>query len=231
MPNNIPSYCEKNEFYDNNIYKLGNVNVRCLNIKGYFQSYKYLIGYEEYIKQNLVIKPSLIEFGKNYLKKIKEKHKILIGFHIRLGDYLNEFNKKIRINLGNNKFLKLFKNYFEKKLGNNIGFVLISDNIDFCKKNLIKWNNLYYVENTTDLQDFVIYGLTDHQIISVSTFSWWSAYLFQTKSKIIFVPSHWYKKKDSGLIDRFYNKKYNKLNLQLNFNGTRLYDPESFIIL
>ena len=133
IPNNIPSYCEKTEFYDNNIYKLGNVNVRYLNIKGYFQSYKYLTGYEEYIKKNLVIKPSLIEFGKNYLKKIKEKHKILVGLHIRLGDYLNEFNKKIRINLGNNKFLKLFKNYFEKKFGSNIGFVLISDNINLCK--------------------------------------------------------------------------------------------------
>ena len=125
---------------------------------------------------------------------------------------MDEFNSIIRINVGNNKFLELFKNYFEKKYS-KCKFLLISDDIGWCKKNLNKYKNLIYSENN-DLIDFCLLTLCDNVVVSPSTFSWWASYL-NTTAKEIFLPNKWMNPYSPNLINKQYNLPYNKLIYEL----------------
>jgi len=73
-------------------------------------------------------------------------------------------------------------------------FLIFSDNqddINWCKKNI---NGLrhYYSEGHDKYIDFTLMQLCDHNIISNSSFSWWSAWLNKNQDKIVVAPQKWF---------------------------------------
>ena len=226
-------YDEQTSHYDEKVYNLGLIlkDKGNLDLNGWFQSVKYFENYESLIRKTFVLKKSLIESSKKLINSYKKEGEILIGLHIRLRDYLDKFNKIIRINVGNNKFLELFKNYFEKKYS-KCKFLLISDDINWCKKNLNKYDNLIYSENN-DIIDFCLLTLCDNVVVSPSTFSWWASYL-NTTAKEIFLPNKWMNPYSSShIINNQYKLPYNKLKYELYLNDKKykLYDPIGFKII
>ena len=63
------------------------------------------------------------------------------------------------------------------------------------KKNLIINNETVFVDfnnNTTDFEDMRLMSMCKHHIIANSTFSWWGAWLNDSKSKIVIAPKIWF---------------------------------------
>jgi len=228
----LGTYNEKSENFDENIYKLGfsYKNKGNINLNGWFQSVKYFENFNIHIHKQFQIKNEILLKAKNIYKSYKKNDEIIIALHIRLGDYLSDFNKLIRINVGNNKFIELFKNYFEKKY-KNCKFLIISDDIKWCKNNLNTYKNFIYSDNS-DIIDFCLLTLSDNLVVSPSTFGWWAFYLNQN-AKEVFLPNKWWRPEKTGIVCNFYKKKYTDLKYEFYpKNKTyKLYNPINFTVL
>jgi len=74
--------------------------------------------------------------------------------------------------------------------------------IEWCKENL-QGSDLYFIGGNDDIFDFRMMQLCDNNVISNSSFSWWSAWLNTNKDKKVLAPSKWFGKvyKDHNLKD------------------------------
>ncbi len=152
---------------------------------GYFQS-------EEYFKKHKEkILPYFLPTEKR-VKKLYAKHpwlleKTTVAVHLRC--YFRE-DINVRMTWG-----ILSKDYFLKAMAlfpEDTLFVFFSDDIELCKKlfrDSVK--NARFIEGQDGIDDFYMMSLCNHNIISNSTYSWWSAYLNQNPEKIVVAPSLW----------------------------------------
>ena len=69
-------------------------------------------------------------------------------------------------------------------------FIVVSDDIDWCMKN-IKGENIHYSPFTDELDDLLLISSCKNKIIANSSFSWWSSYLSNNKGAII-APKTWF---------------------------------------
>jgi hypothetical protein len=47
------------------------------------------------------------------------------------------------------------------------------------------------IDGNTNIEDFYMMSLCNHNIIANSTYSWWASYLNENKGKIVIAPDHW----------------------------------------
>ena len=175
IPNNIDIHIESSFKYS----KIPYTNNSDLILKGYFQSYKY-IDREKILKHFRRNTPIITKINKLYPDLLSSNFTVI---HVRRGDYLKVLYK--------HPFCGL--NYYKeaiKKIGSNKKFIVVSDDIQWCKKN-IKAINIQYIENSSPIIDFFIMTLSNNLIISNSSFSYWAAFLNEKKVKVI-APSLWF---------------------------------------
>jgi hypothetical protein len=146
------------------------------------------------------------------LEKIKNKYpKIFdsnsISIHIRRGDYLNFYDIHPVISL----------DYVKKCLGlfsdiSNI-FVFSDDkewvknNFNFCDYTLISLNY--------DYEELWAMSLCSNNIMSNSSFSWWSAYLNNNINKKCICPDKWFGKNGVSQYDDIFSKEFIKINTKI----------------
>lgn len=142
-------------------HSMGNVN-----FYGYFQSEKYF---------------------KNAKSEVLEMFKAVVptidyGFiHIRRGDYLAQSEYHTNLPLS----------YYEEGM-DLLGFkkyICLSDDIEWCEKN-IKDSRVYFPGRSDELNDLRLMEACKGGVIANSSFSWWGAYLSESKNVII--PRNWY---------------------------------------
>lgn len=141
-----------------------------INVNGYFQSYKYV---ESESKTLLKIKPELIQTCQKFLEPFENKIKICL--HIRRGDMVGSPNHHLLSEEYNWRTI----NYMREKFPNCV-FIVFSEDINYCK-NHFQGSDIFYSSLNSVSEDFVCMTLCDHHIINASSFSWWGAYLSETK--------------------------------------------------
>lgn len=176
IPDSISIYEESFYHYSEIPYAIGTD----LIITGYFQSYKYLN--RDRVLEQFAIDKDTMEFIQLTYPKILEGG--FTSIHVRRGDYLKALHKHPFC--GRNYYLKAIN-----LIGENENFIVVSDDITWCKNNL-KLKNIIYVENTSPIIDLYIQSSCDNNIISNSSFSWWGAYLNDNDSKKVIMPSMWF---------------------------------------
>lgn len=166
------SYTDSNsQVFNPDVFKVRDFT----NLNGYYQTEKYLEGYESDVKSWFKIE--IDEKTKSYLEKYPiDKYCYM---HIRGGD--NKF--------GNNNWL-IPKEYYLRSMEeinkkNNLSFVIITDDLEL--------SNQYFpeIEAISDsvMVDFKLLYYSKYCIISASSFSWWSSWL---SDKIITIaPNRW----------------------------------------
>ena len=155
-----------------------------VNLDGYFQSEKYFENCKEEIRFYFTPDDEVLE-------KIKKKYKkSLIGntcsVHIRRGDYVNH---PVHGVCDANYYISSMELIKSKKNIDN--FLIFSDDIEWCKKNIIG-DNISYIENNMDIEDLFLISLCNNHIISNSSFSWWGSWLCNYEDKIIIAPRRWF---------------------------------------
>jgi len=122
-------------------------------------------------------------------KKIKSENSVAI--HVRRTDHLYDNN-----DLFNTKYYQNSIKYI-KKSDNNLRFYLFSDDLIWCKYNLssfgldekidkitfVDWNKGY--KSYIDMQ---LMTFCKHNVIAISSFSWWGYYLSSREKKIVCAP-------------------------------------------
>ena len=156
-----------------------------LNLTGDFQSWKFFKNISEEIKT--IFEPCSTfykELENSIYKDLLEKENT-VSIHVRRGDYVKNQDQYKMINAD---YVKSARMKFKKE---SI-FVIFSDDITWCKKNIKMDNSDVFVENQNEVFDLYLMSLMKNNIISNSTFSWWAAYLNKNKNKKVVSPAEWF---------------------------------------
>lgn len=191
----IKKFFKKSIYNETNACKNYNNEKIIQYYNGYWVSEKHFEKYNNQIRK-------IYEFNVHQLnqKSIEILKKINISnsvsLHIRRGDYVqNESFKNVFEDLtSSNYYLKSIDFFLEKY--ENVVFFVFSNDIEFTKIMLSKYNNIFFVDwniGINSWQDMFLMSKCKHNIIANSTFSWWSAWLNKNDSKIVISPTKWYK--------------------------------------
>jgi hypothetical protein len=164
-------------------------------IVGYFQCEKYFSS----IQNNIINK--YFKFKNNIVNNIKLKYGDLSKtaiVHVRHGrDRLNScIYSQAFSQLDPSYYINATQHLIQNYDVDNI--LIISDHMDWCKSNILI-PNAHYIENTSNIEDFILFSLCKYNVLGNSTFSWWASYLNQTNPVKIIHPPDQYFIKDSPL--------------------------------
>lgn len=152
-----------------------------LLIKGYFQDERYFRRHKEQIM-------NLFHIDQKDKDSLNEKfdfvNKKYISVQIRRGDYLKFQDIHPTCSLG---YFKEAMAYF----GLNKNYIFVSDDIEWVKKNFIG-DNYTYFEEDNEILAITALTMSEHNIISNSSFGWWGAYLNRNRNKIVVAPKIWF---------------------------------------
>lgn len=154
-------------------------------LDGYFQSEKYFAHCRPYILNAFQIPYSKLEG--------------FVSVHVRRTDYVTQFSDKhppVTI-----EYLKEAIQYFID-LGYR-SFLVCSDDIKWCREHLMPMELrsivFSYSSGHAPIEDLAMMSCCEHNIISNSSFSWWSAWLNQNPEKKVIAPKLWFGKGNSHL--------------------------------
>jgi len=117
---------------------------------------------------------------------LKVTGKELVSIHVRRGDYLKH-----------DHFCKLDTTYYEEALQRFIPeiekyhFLIFSNDIDWCKNNLIEGEMVTFIEPGIDSVDMIIMSMCDHNITANSSFSWWASFRNRNENKQVICPKNY----------------------------------------
>lgn len=154
-----------------------------LMIDGFFQS-------EKYFKHNRIQILNDFKIPDSVSKLITDKYKDILyrrltSVHVRRGDYIKFPNHHPT------QSLNYYLSAMSMLLNDTDIFVVFSDDIDWCKSNIIG-DNIIYIENEKDYIEMYLMSFCENNIISNSSFSWWGAWLNENKNKKVIGPKLWF---------------------------------------
>ena len=85
----------------------------------------------------------------------------------------------------------------------DVFYVVFSDDLIWVMENMHFGNNVYYVNQDGQLEDYeelFIMSRCKHHIIANSTFSWWGAWLDRNEDKIVIGPKQWFARKKINIM-------------------------------
>jgi hypothetical protein len=144
---------------------------KILLLHGYFQSEKYFVDYKDELKAEFTLR------NPKYPKKLDDDY---IGIHVRRGDYLNHPTIHPTCSM----------DYYEEALSllPDRPVKIFSDDHEWCAENFK--GSRFEISQRNFIEDFELLSKCNYQIIANSSFSWWAAWL--SDSKKVIAPSEWF---------------------------------------
>jgi Glycosyl transferase family 11 len=177
------NYLEKSFEYDGSINDITDDT----SIDGYFQSEHYFKNYKSELLDHLTFKSHIVNSAEAVLNGLPKRKTVSV--HIRRGDYVNNTT----LDLLSPEYFVTALDFFTD---NDYNFLIVSDDIEWCKSTFQANDNLFFSEKNSQFVDLCILSKCDHNIISNSTFSWWGAWLNKNQDKRIIAPKKWFKRMD-----------------------------------
>ncbi|OWF38272.1 galactoside 2-alpha-L-fucosyltransferase 2-like [Mizuhopecten yessoensis] len=151
---------------------------------GYFQSWKYWKHYENEIRSNFHFQEHVKISAQAVLQNIIQKSgsspargDILVGVHIRRGDYVNKaVFTEYGYTTATEQYLHKATQFFRKRYKNPT-FIVCSNDFTWARTALGKFSDVYFAEGNAPDTDMALLSSTNHTIMTVGTFGWWSAFL------------------------------------------------------
>lgn len=172
-------------------------------LKGYFQSYKYLVGYEDFIRKLFSFPVDTLDvINKELLITITSSNSIAI--HIRRGDYVSD--KMIGEYHGSCSLDYYFES-IELLASKNKDFTLVffSDDSDWVKEQFqdLPYSKIFVDHNKEEnsWKDMLLMKSCHHNIIANSSFSWWAAWLNVHPEKVVIAPKKWFVDSEKNTTD------------------------------
>lgn len=166
---------------DNNFKNILNTPMsKKIYMDGYFQT---CLTQEFFNKELALIRPLVKDFFKS--PSIQDDTTAVI--HVRGGDFV----KLNWISENSREYYRHSMSYLVKNFGIK-NFHLITDDEDYAMDLLRNLRNGIIIKSTEDqIEDFKTIGSYKYQILSSSTFAWWSSALFNDGNKKIIIPKYW----------------------------------------
>lgn len=166
--------------YDENLEKSPDTD---LSFNGYFQSWKYWIDYEADVRKAFTFKSSILKEADKQISRILTLNNsstandtVLIGVHIRNGDYSESHFSQYGYQLAPASYLESATNYFRKRF-KKVLFVVCTNDIPWTRKVLSVNNDVHIVSGNPAEVDMALLSRTNHTIMTVGTYGWMIAWL------------------------------------------------------
>jgi len=156
-----------------------------VKLRGYFQTVKYFEHCQDLIRKEFTFKKEITDVSNQFLEN-KRDHET-VSIHVRRCDYLKYTWHGI---CDIQYYTKAITNHFSDKSYN---FIVITDDIAWCKSTFVGNNNFSISESGNQFVDMSIMSMCDHHIIANSTFSWWGSWLNNNPNKKIVAPATWFR--------------------------------------
>jgi hypothetical protein len=169
---------EKCFHFDQDLYENCPDNV---DLFGYFQSEKYFKKNSGQIKNDFAFKEEIVSLAMDFLNTIKSKE--VASVHVRRGDYVG----KPWHDCCTLEYYKEALSLIDK----SIPVILFSDDPNWIMRQDIFDHDRFLVsENNDNAFDLCLMTFCDYHIIANSSFSWWGAWL--SNSKKVIAPKKWF---------------------------------------
>ena len=158
-------------------------------VDGYWQSEDYFVDIEEEIRKNFQFPKVTERKNVELIDSLKKQNSVSI--HVRRGDYIGVSRF---VALGKTLYYQNAVNYIKECVVKPL-FVVLSDDIGWCKENLELPENTIYVDwnqREKSYRDMQIMSMCKHNIIANSSFSWWGAWLNRNEDKIVVAPEKFF---------------------------------------
>jgi hypothetical protein len=157
-----------------------------MEIHGYFQSEKYFAHHKDEILKLFAIPKDIYEYLTIFYDDVLSAP-CTVAIHHR--SYLKEDpHQQFYVHQTRDYYLKAITQFPEDAL-----FVVCSNDILWCKWMFAEIpRDFVFIENEPYYNDLYLMSLCTHNIISNSSFSWWSAYLNANPNKIVVAPKRWF---------------------------------------
>lgn len=163
----------------------------------YFDEYfhnsdEHFSNYKDLIKNTF----KFPEFDDEQNKKTSNKmiNECSVAIHVRRGDHLSD-----NVNLFKYGYYKKAVNHIKNNTKDNLVFYLFSDDLNWCKDNLhelgLENDNVVYVDwnkKEGSYKDMQLMTYCQHNVIAISSFSWWGYYLSKRIDKIVISPKKYW---------------------------------------
>lgn len=170
-------------------------------IRGFFQSYKYFIGYENLVKKLFAFPlESLDVVNEKLMATIKRTNSIAI--HIRRGDYVNDtITQQYHGNCSLEYYLKAISLLTAKEKEFSLFF--FSDDSEWVKEQFkdLPYSKQFIGHNAGEnsWKDMLLMSCCKHNIIANSSFSWWASWLNTNPDKTVIAPQKWFTKPENEM--------------------------------
>jgi hypothetical protein len=149
---------------------------------GYYQDEKYFDKYESDLQDLFGPSQEFIARIRIEIPQLFEGR--VTAINVRRGDYLYYPNYHPTVTAD---YLTKAVEQIEK----TDSFLILSDDIDWCKANL-SFPNSTYITGYNSYEQLWIMSLCHDFVISNSSFSWWGAWLAKNKDKTVVAPETWF---------------------------------------
>ena len=180
-----PTISENSFYFDERLF---NNCPDWVNLQGYFQSEKYFKHIESEIRKDFEFKNEILEPCKEMMSQFDTAP---ISLHIRRTDYLTNPNHTV---------LKL--DYYKKALDrfSDEQVIVFSDDPEWCnQQELFSFDRFLIAQGNTNYIDLCLMTLCSGHIIANSSFSWWGAWL--ANSRQVIAPSGWFSGSNNEHLD------------------------------
>ena len=152
---------------------------------GYWQSEKYFKDIENEVRTSFTFRNRLSNYALETIREIENSDSIAI--HVRRTDFFDHlaFHGMPTLDYYRES-IRLIRSYYP----NTKAFVF-SDDRQWCRENFP--GDFRIVEGRTKHEDLQLMSLCNHIVLANSTFSWWAAWLGDTKARrIVIAPKNWF---------------------------------------
>ena len=150
------------------------------SLLGFFQNSKYFMHCEEELRKEFTFRSKYDRVADMY---VSENFDEVIALHIRRTDYINS-------HVLNN----LHINYYEEALehfDDSLPVLIFSDDPEWCKeRDIFRGERFRFMESSDTFLDLAIMSKCDYHIIANSSYSWWGAWLADSKKTVC--PKQWF---------------------------------------
>ncbi|XP_013401643.2 galactoside 2-alpha-L-fucosyltransferase 2 [Lingula anatina] len=171
-------------FYDNRTEGLHALR-KSVQLKTYFQSWKYFKDVGDELRRHFRFRKELefrnkiddfLTTGASSVGVDAAKGDVVyVGVHVRHGKSMT-LNSDKGYNVAPPGYFAKAMAYFETRY-NNIVFVVVSDDLAWCKDNVQHPRVIYSSFAKDGALDLALLASCNHTIMSVGTYSWWGAWL------------------------------------------------------
>ncbi|XP_065353247.1 galactoside 2-alpha-L-fucosyltransferase SEC1-like [Cloeon dipterum] len=127
----------------------------------------------ELLRRELKFKPELVAEVQKTIEEVAGRGKIVVGIHVRRDDFGTFLPLTFHSQLATEHYFKNAMEWYRQQYGSSTFFLIVSDDLGWCKRLL---GNDSKLASKTPSHDLILLSMCDHTIIDYGTFGFWGAF-------------------------------------------------------